>query len=184
MDISEQTIADLRSTLRRTFTVYRDKNLYKFETNGIVDIDKLVLKLWSIPKKKDKPNTRIIPHISRFYKQLWIFGITERGTNSNSKIHFHCDIMYARPSYDNPTDTVRNSREVDRILELRLLQNAAVISDQHSMYLKLKTRMGELGINIGNNTINKREVKNIITDQNKPNSKIYTQSIENIKVIY
>ncbi len=136
MDLASQTISNLRLTMRKIIRVYRFNPMYKFWNDGIVEFDEIVLNCGLC---LTKPINLLIldsclmegniGDISRFYKQPWIFGITERGEDNESKVHFHCEVMIARPSYENPSDTGRNSGEVDRILAPRLLQNAIVMSD-------------------------------------------------------
>jgi hypothetical protein len=172
LNFAEDTISSLRRDLRIAISIYTVAFPYKFGSNGVVEIDELVLKTWGKNRTKTK---------------TWIFGITERGLSAESKTHFYCEPMRAEVNYDgykndkepNINLTGRNSKEVDRILFPRLIQGSVVMSDQHPMYIMLQDRALEKGLNIEHNIINKRQDYNILKKNGKPNLKIYTQTIEN-----
>lgn len=200
LGLSEATIALLRSHLRTAITDEFVQNLmtdrdYKFGRNGIVEIDELVLKTYKVNSVPDESMRETfadgsvhVRHVTRFKKKTWIFGITERGENPDSRVQFYSEAMIASvPNYDgylnenipDPSISGRNAAEVDRILFPKLHQGASVMSDQHPMYLKLKTRAAAAGLNIEHNIINKSRDKYIIRKDGQPSLKIYTQSIEN-----
>ncbi len=110
---------------------------------------------------------------SRTLRNICIFSITEQGNNPDEKIHLHFQIMKRKPADGNlKSNTGKTREEVDRILSKKIIQSGeSVMSDQHSMYLKLRAYEKEGFHNRAQSNKNRKE-KYIITRKGNPILKV------------